>query len=35
MRWAGQVDPGRLRRYLELANELADQDLDLARRWRK
>ena len=32
---AGQVDPGRLRRYLELANELADQDLDLARRWRK
>jgi len=29
---AGNVDPGRLRRYLELANELADQDLDLARR---
>lgn len=31
---AGHVDPGRLRRYLELANELADQDLDLARRRR-
>ena len=31
---AGNVDPGRLRRYLELANELADQDLDLARRRR-
>lgn len=29
---ADNVDPGRLRRYLELANELADQDLDLARR---
>lgn len=32
---AGNVDPGRLRRYLELAEELADQDLDRARRWRK
>ena len=32
---AGNVDPGRLRRYFELAEELADQDLDLARRWRK
>lgn len=32
---AGNVDPGRLRRYLELADELADQDLDLARRQRK
>ncbi|MDE0116572.1 MAG: ribosome small subunit-dependent GTPase A [bacterium] len=29
---AGNVDEGRLRRYLELAEELADQDLDLARR---
>ncbi|WP_419924894.1 ribosome small subunit-dependent GTPase A [Candidatus Poriferisocius sp.] len=29
---AGNVDPGRLRRYLELAEELADQDLDRARR---
>ncbi|WP_419918840.1 ribosome small subunit-dependent GTPase A [Candidatus Poriferisocius sp.] len=29
---AGNVDPGRLRRYLELAGELADQDLDRARR---
>ena len=32
---AGNVDPGRLRRYLELAEELADQDLDRARRRRK
>lgn len=32
---ADNVDPGRLRRYLELANELADQDLDRARRRRK
>lgn len=31
----GNVDPGRLRRYLELAEELADQDLDRARRWRR
>ena len=31
---AGNVDPGRLRRYLELAEELADQDLDRARRRR-
>ena len=31
---ADNVDSGRLRRYLELANELADQDLDLARRRR-
>lgn len=32
---AGNVDPGRLRRYLELAEELADQDFDRARRRRK
>ena len=32
---AGNVDAGRLRRYLELAEELADQDLDRARRWRR
>ena len=32
---AGNVDPGRLRRYLELAEELADQDLDRARRRRQ
>ena len=32
---AGNVDAGRLRRYLELAEELADQDLDRARRRRK
>ena len=32
---AGNVDEGRLRRYLELAEELADQDLDRARRRRK
>ena len=32
---AGNVDPGRLRRYLDLAEELADQDLDLARRQRR
>ena len=31
---AGNVDEGRLRRYLELAEELADQDLDRARRRR-
>lgn len=31
----GHVDEGRLRRYLELAEELADQDLDRARRRRK
>ena len=31
----GNVDEGRLRRYLELAEELADQDLDRARRRRK
>ena len=31
----GNVDSGRLRRYLELAGELADQDLDRARRKRK
>lgn len=31
----GNVDSGRLRRYLDLAEELADQDLDRARRWRK
>ncbi|MCY4272611.1 MAG: ribosome small subunit-dependent GTPase A [bacterium] len=29
---AGNVDPGRLQRYLELAEELADQDIDRARR---
>lgn len=32
---ADNVDAGRLRRYLELAEELADQDLDRARRWGK
>ena len=32
---AGNVDEGRLRRYLELAEELADQDLDRARRRRQ
>ncbi len=32
---AGNVDAGRLRRYLELAEELADQDLDRARRRRQ
>ncbi|WP_420433571.1 ribosome small subunit-dependent GTPase A [Candidatus Poriferisocius sp.] len=32
---AGNVDPDRLRRYLELAEELADQDLDRARRRRR
>ena len=32
---ASNVDPGRLRRYLELAEELADQDLERARRRRK
>lgn len=31
----GNVDAGRLSRYLELAEELADQDLDRARRQRK
>ena len=31
---AGNVEPGRLQRYLELAEELANQDLDRARRRR-